>query len=288
MQGSQSNGADALQILLIEDNPGDARLFEELLGESPVEGTLRHESRLDAGLSALREDQPDVLVLDLGLPDSEGPGTVDTVDAAAPSVPIVVLTGQNDLEAVLQAQEAGAAEYLQKEELTPALVGRTLRWAVQRSRMQAKLRQQDAWIRSLTENVSAGMFRAGPTGQIEFANEALLEMLGYEREELIGQDLTTLSAEPTQQGQMLAEESAEGTEIALRRKDGSVLVGLLSAEAAYDAKGEVLHYDGVTPTSPRRSEPCGNWSEASSSRAACSMRSPPTSWCSTGTARLST
>ncbi|PSQ89080.1 MAG: hypothetical protein BRD30_06040 [Bacteroidetes bacterium QH_2_63_10] len=133
-----------------------------------------------------------------------------------------------------------------KGEITPALVGRTLRWAVREGRMQDELRPRDAWLRSLTESVSAGMFRAGPTGRIRHANEALLRMLRIEEEEeLIGRDLTTLSADPTQQGRMLAEEGIEEVEVTLRRRNGTELVGLLSAEAVYSADGEVLHYDGV-------------------------------------------
>ena len=237
---------DPLNVLLIEDNPGDARLFEEHLLDSGQEVHLQWEESLAAGLQALDDSAPDVVVLDLRLPDSEGPDTVEAVAGAAPALPIVVLTGESNLEAALRVQEAGAAEYLQKEELTPALVGRTLRWAVRQGRMEAELRQHDAWLRSLTESVSAGMFRAGPTGRIRHANEVLLRMLGAEDEEaLIGQDLTTLSTDPTQQGRMLAEERVEEVEIALRRADGTELVGLLSAEAAYNAHGEVLHYDGV-------------------------------------------
>ena len=158
---------EPLSILLIEDNPGDARLFAEYLDDSPVEATLRHEQTLQAGLEALGETDPDVLVADLGLPDSQGVQTVQALGTAVPQLPIVVLTGQDDLQAALETQEAGATEYLRKEDLTPALVGRTLRWALQRRRMQAKLRQRDAWIRSITEGLSAGIFRTGPTGHNE-------------------------------------------------------------------------------------------------------------------------
>jgi DNA-binding response OmpR family regulator len=150
--------AGSLSVLLIEDAHRDARLFEEYLEESATEAALRHEETLQAGLGALEAERPDVLVVDLGLPDSAGIETVKDAAAAAPQVPVVVLTGQDDLQAALQAQEAGAAQYLRKEELTPTLAGRTLRWAVQRHRMQAKLQQRDAWVRSMTDNLSTGIF----------------------------------------------------------------------------------------------------------------------------------
>jgi len=235
-----------LSVLLIEGNPDDARLFEEYLEESSPAFALRHELTLEAGMEALRREKPDVLAVDLGLPDSEGPETVEIVTGAAPEVPIVVLAGQGDLEAALQAQEAGVAEYVRKDELTPALAGRTLQWAAQRSRMQAKLRQRDAWIRSITESISAGVFRVGPTGRIEYANRALADMLGVDtEEELIGRDLTGFYADPMDRGRMLVEEGAVGMEVKLEGEGGEERIGLLSAKPAYDGDGKTLHYDGT-------------------------------------------
>jgi PAS domain S-box-containing protein len=263
---SPHSEGEVLQVLLVEDNPGDARLFKEYLAEGPVEASLQHEETLEDCLEALREgrtqnerpgkersgnerprdQEPDVLALDLGLPDSDGIETVKAAVAAAPTVPIVVLTGRDDLQAALKAQEAGAMEYLQKEELTPALVGRTLRWSVQRRGMQAKLQQRDAWIRSITERLSAGVFRAGPTGRIEYANEALAEMLGAgQADQLIGKDLTGFYADPTDRGRILAKEGASKVEIEFGGRGGSVFVGLLSVTVAYDENGAVVHYDGT-------------------------------------------
>jgi PAS domain S-box-containing protein len=187
-----------------------------------------------------------VLALDLGLPDSEGTGTVEAAVQAAPKLPIVVLTGQEQLDVALRVQGAGAADYLQKGELTPGLTGRTLRWAAQRSRMQQKLRQRDAWIRSITESLSVGVFRTGPKGHVKYANEALAEMLGFESgEEVVGRDLTGFYAEPHQQEPTLAQKEAEGAEVRLKRKDGREFVGLLSARAAYDGEGRLVHYNGT-------------------------------------------
>ncbi len=243
--------AGSLSVLLIEDAHRDARLFEEYLEESATEAALRHEETLQAGLGALEAERPDVLVVDLGLPDSAGIETVKDAAAAAPQVPVVVLTGQDDLQAALQAQEAGAAQYLRKEELTPTLAGRTLRWAVQRHRMQAKLQQRDAWVRSMTDNLSTGIFRVDPGGRVRYANAALAEMLGVEsEEELVGRDLASFYADPDRQGQVLtdeamAEEESREVEIEFESQDGSVFVGLLNVRGDYDADGALRHYDGT-------------------------------------------
>jgi PAS domain S-box-containing protein len=255
MHDSKKSPTDPLTVLLIEDNPGDARLLEEYLSESDPEFTLCRESTLAAGIESLGNEKPDVLAVDLSLPDSDGAETVKTVAGAAPSVPIVVLTGQDDLEAALEAQDAGAAEYLRKGELTPTLLGRTFQWATQRAHMQKKLRQRDAWIRSISENVAGGLFRTGPTGRIEYANQALVGLLGFENEdELIGKDLTTFCVDPDQQGRMLVEEGAAGMEVELERTDGTTFVGVLSAEAVYDTNGQPTHYDGVIIDITERAE----------------------------------
>lgn len=248
-----------LSVLLVEDNLEDARLFEKHLDEyatqTGIEATLRREESLEAGLEVLGTKRPDVVVLDLGLPDSRSVDTIQRATAAAPaSVPIVVLTGQDDLEVALSAQQAGAAEYIRKEELTPSLIGRTLRWAAERSRMEARLRQRDAWIRSITESVSGGVFRVGPTGQIEYANDALAGLLGFEEpEQLFGKNLTAFYAEASARGTLLAKEGAETEEVELKRRDGSTFTGLLSAEVARREDGTPIHFDGfITDITERK------------------------------------
>jgi len=243
-------GDESLSVLLIERNSGDARLFEEYLEEYAtergVEVTLRHEKTLQAGLQALGTSRPDVLAIGLGLPDSEGLEAVKAAVSAAPEVPLVVLTGGEDPRQALQAQKAGASEYLRKEELTPALLGRTLQWALQRSQMEARLRQRDAWIRSITESVAGGVFRLGPTGQIEYANEALAELLGFANEDrLLGKDLTGFYAKPSERGTLLATEGAENEEVEFERRDGSTFTCLLSAQVARREDGTPIHFDGI-------------------------------------------
>ena len=89
----------ALKVLLVEDNPGDAHLIERLLTKS---STTKHAldavDHLNAGIERCDQGRVDVVLLDLGLPDSQGFATVATMRAAVPHVPIIVLTGLDDLE----------------------------------------------------------------------------------------------------------------------------------------------------------------------------------------------
>ena len=87
----------AVRILLVEDNPGDARLLRESLRDvESLACELTHVERLDDALRCLKTRAFDALLLDLSLPDSQGPGTVTRIAAAAPHIPIVVLTGTDD------------------------------------------------------------------------------------------------------------------------------------------------------------------------------------------------
>ncbi len=233
-------------VLLIAGPPGDDSRFAEMLHESRRDATLRRVHGLERGRAALREEAPDVVIVDLDLPDQDGTTAIAHCAAAAPPVPIVALTSSDAMPSAQSIEEAGAAECLRKDHLTPALIGKTLRWVQERRQMQDTIRKQNAWFRSMTDNVSEGVFRAGPTGRIEYANEAFAALFGYERgEEMQGIDFTTLYANPEQRGRMMAGEGAERAELSFRRPDGTTFTGLLNATAARDPNGKIQHFDGV-------------------------------------------
>src|SRR4030043_1195561 len=104
-----------VKILLIEDNPGDARLIKEMLAEAPdVSFELKSANRLSTGLERLAKETPDVILLDIGLPDSQGLDTLKKVYAQAKVVPIVVLTGLEDEAVGMEAVHRGGQDYLCK------------------------------------------------------------------------------------------------------------------------------------------------------------------------------
>jgi signal transduction histidine kinase len=127
----------ALRILLVEDNPGDARLLQELLREAPtLEAAVERVDRLDAARARLAAEQPDLMLLDLSLPDGHGIETVKGALTAAPDVPIVVLTGLDDEDVALSAVHAGAQDYLVKGKVDPALLSRSIRYAIERKQVE--------------------------------------------------------------------------------------------------------------------------------------------------------
>lgn len=122
-----------IKILLIEDNPGDARLIKEMLSEEKsVSFDLEWKATLSKGLEHLAKSQIDVILLDLSLPDSRGFDTIARTQTAAPSVPIVVLTGLNDEILAMKAVKKGAQDYLIKGQVDSNRLSRAIRYAIAR------------------------------------------------------------------------------------------------------------------------------------------------------------
>jgi signal transduction histidine kinase len=131
---------DTLRILLVEDNPGDARLCRELLRDGFVEPfELEHAPTLAAGVTALERARADVALLDLSLPDAHGLVSVREVAARFPRLPIVVMSGLADEAVSLAALQTGAQDYLVKGQGDGALVARAIRYAIERKRIELQL-----------------------------------------------------------------------------------------------------------------------------------------------------
>ena len=143
--------AEGISVLLVEDNPGDARLFKEALKEAYASKfDLVHCTTLAQALDLLGSTKPDVIVVDLGLPDGLGIEVVKRTHCRAPAVPLVVLTSRADDALGLQALHEGAQDYLVKGELDPRLLSRALRYAMERQRMRLAL-QSESLLDELTK-----------------------------------------------------------------------------------------------------------------------------------------
>ena len=132
--------ACATSVLIVEDNPGDARLIEEMLRETggPDLRTL-YAHALGQGLPMLQAECVDVVLLDLGLPDSQGLDTLAQTVAAAPLLPIIVLTGRNDEQLAMDALRNGAQDYLTKGHIDGPVLDRAIRYAIERKRNEEAL-----------------------------------------------------------------------------------------------------------------------------------------------------
>lgn len=140
-----------LQILLVEDSAGDARLLLEMFRtETPGSFVLTHVERMSDAIGHLSKTKVDIILLDMGLPDGHGLETVQRAHAAAPDVPLIVLTGMDDEIVAAQAMKEGAQDYLIKGQIENRALPRALRYAIERHRMQAEtelLRKQQLQLK---------------------------------------------------------------------------------------------------------------------------------------------
>ncbi len=183
-----------MRVLLIEDNPGDARLIQEMLrvAERRQYYVFTH-TTLEEGVASLTSQPVDLVLLDLSLPDSLGIETVSRMRAEAPLLPIVVLTGHDDENTGIQTLKAGAQDYLVKGSVDTSLLERALSYAIQRSRIEAALRHSEESYRSLIEdafnNSSSAVFVVDNTFKIVWINQAAENYFNIQRENILGRDI---------------------------------------------------------------------------------------------------
>ncbi len=129
----------ALQVLLVEDNAGDARLLREMFSkETPGSFELSHLTHMRDAEVRLANGGVDIVLLDMGLPDGHGLETLRRARAAAPEVVMIVMTGLEDEELAAEAMKEGAQDYLIKGQIENRALPRALRHAIERQRMQVE------------------------------------------------------------------------------------------------------------------------------------------------------
>jgi signal transduction histidine kinase len=138
-------------LLIIEDNPGDARLLREMLAEDKShQSELKHAGSMLEAEKHLKEHLIDFIMLDLGLPDAQGLEAVRRIRLAAPDIPLVVLTGMDDDKLAIQSLREGAQDYLVKGQIETRALLRALRYARERKRLE---RLKDEFVATVSHEL---------------------------------------------------------------------------------------------------------------------------------------
>ena len=171
-------------LLLVEDNPGDARLLREMLNEQGSQHTeLTHVQYMREAEKQLAEHMFDLILLDLGLPDANGLAAVRRAHAIAPRVPLVVLTGMDDEALASQALQEGAQDYLIKGQIEARGLLRSLRYAVERKAMEEALFVEKERAQVTLNCIGDAVACTDSLGKVTFLNLVAEKMTGWSLQE---------------------------------------------------------------------------------------------------------
>ncbi len=146
---------ETIRVLLVEDEIEFANSLRQILGlVSPSLFEVSHADRFSDMLEQLGKAAPEVILLDLSLPDRRGLDTYTDLKALWPLIPTIILTGLDDERLAVQAVRSGAQDYLVKGQFDSRILSRVIRYAIERKRTEEALRQSEEFFRLISENVT--------------------------------------------------------------------------------------------------------------------------------------
>ncbi len=185
-----------IRVLLIEDNPGDARLIREMLLEAGRSNfKLEWVDRLAQAIERLASGDINIVLTDLGLPDSQGLDGLMKIQEQDAGVPVVVLTGLRDEALGIEAIARGAQDYLVKGHIDGEVLVRSLSYAIEREQLSAELLEAKNYTESIIKNFLDTLIVVDTEAKIKTINPETSNLLGYTEEELVGQPISVVFAE---------------------------------------------------------------------------------------------
>ena len=224
-----------MKILAVEDNPADVEILRELLDPQGPAFELQNVKTLAAAWGVLSKGETEFIIIDLGLPDSQGIATLREVRARYPSYPIVVLTGFDDEETGMLALHEGAQDYLVKGQITGPSLVRSIRYAHERNRIEQELRQKNDEL--LNNNLQLTLLNEKLTAAQRKLRQYLEELTKSEQD---------LKRSETNLKEALAEKEILLSEIHHRVKNNlAAFISLLSLEGSSEdtPTGRMLRQD---------------------------------------------
>lgn len=219
-----------LQLLVIEDNPGDFILVHEYLEESFPDATILHANTLQKGIDQIEKEPIDVILLDLTLPDGNGISSFHAINVKAPSIPIIILTGIGDTQLALESLKIGAQDYIVKDSCSTAVLAKSIQYGIERSKISAHLKESEEQYKYLFQNNPLPMCAYNLSHRFIMVNQAALKYYGYSEDEFLKltiQDLQPDVKEEKQQSDLNNNEphkdSRSNIDMQHRKKNGEII-----------------------------------------------------------------
>ena len=219
---------EVLDVLLIEDDEDDYLITRALLSKAQsIDCNLEWAKSYDDGIEAITSGTYDACLVDYRLGARNGLDLLNEVkERGAVQAPIILLTGQGDLEVDLNAMQAGAADYLSKDEIDAPLLERSIRYAVERKEAEQRIREQA----QLLDKARDAILAHDMDGRIVYWNKSAERLTGWSSDEILGERTHSCLYDPDEEDKLrscydtMMEEGEWTGELDMKTKDGEGLI----------------------------------------------------------------
>jgi len=237
-----------IRLLLVEDNPADARVVERHLKDAGLAQVNCEVVQTAAeATERLQKVEYDLVLLDLGLPDATGLEALRALRAVADLTPIIVLTGSDDYKQGLSAVREGAQDYLEKRRVNAGMLSRVVSYSVERNMFHRDLVRATRRYQDLFNNVPVALFTANHDGVLKTANAACMKMIACQGIPLAKVNFLDL-LEPGKRSHFLdlmsRQRMVEGWETSINDCKGGKLHVLVNTAPLYDAAQALVGWEG--------------------------------------------
>ena len=234
----------AITVLIVEDDLVDRKALERALAQSSLDiAQIGSATSLAETIAWLDKDTPDIVLLDLGLPDSHGLESVSRLQPWMDHTPIIVLSGLEDEAVAVSTVQKGVQDYLTKDSIDSRVLARVIRYAIERKQHERQLRTAEERYRMIFENSAVAIMVADDAGRLVSWNQVTEELLGMDRSELLNREVRTFH--PEKEWQRLCQHGANleqdqsNLETKMIRKSGEIIDVDVSLSRLRDADGGV-------------------------------------------------
>lgn len=241
---------DEISVLLVESSEKEALYIGELLASSKdYNCEIYHCSSLKEASKLLGENEIDITLINLFLPDSYGIHTFNNLFHTFPDMPFIVLTELDDNYIGVNAVKQGAQDYLLKNEMNTLSLNRSITYAIERKHTEERLRKSEEKYRELFMRSKDAIYMSTVDGNFIDINPAGLALFGYSKEDMEFIEVKDLYVNQEDRNKLTFTLSEEGEvsdyEVRLQKKDGEILFCILNTIVIKDEQGRVLGYQGI-------------------------------------------